>query len=88
MKLSESKYSWTNNTKFYKGKYKKFKCNINYSAHYTGWYYLVDSNDERDIRYNSLWDNQTFNSKEECVTACQNYINEVNKNAKISSKLE
>ena len=87
MKLSESKYSWTKN-KFYKGKYKKFECNINYSEHYTGWYYTAMSNDERDIRHNSLWDNQTFNSKEECVTACQKFIDEVNKNAKISSKLE
>lgn len=87
MKLTESKYSWTNN-KFYTGRYKKFECHINYSTHYAGWYYTLISNDIRDIRYNSLWDNKTFTSKEECVTACQKYIDEVNKNAKISSKLE
>lgn len=87
MKLTESRHSWNNN-KFYKGKYKKFKCNINYSEQYLSWYYCIDSNDKRDIRHNSLWEDKTFTSKEECVTACQNYIDEVNKNAKISSKLE
>ena len=87
MKLTESRHRLTNN-KFYTGRYKKFECYINYSNHYAGWYYTLISNDIRDIRYNSLWDNKTFTSKEECVTACQNYIDEVNKNAKISSKLE
>lgn len=87
MKLVESKYSWSTN-KFYTGRYKKFQCTITYSAHYAGWYYTLTSNDIRDIRYNSLWDEQVFSSKDVCAKACTDYIDEVNKNAKISSKLE
>lgn len=58
-------------SKFYKGKYKKFECHINYS-----------SNDERDIRYNSLWNGIKFKTQEECVNACQKYIDEVIKGGK------
>ena len=58
-------------SKFYKGKYKKFECHINYS-----------SNDERDIRYNSLWNGIKFKTQEECVNACQKYIDEVIKGRK------
>lgn len=65
-------------SKFYKGKYKKFECNINYSSDGI-WYYCIDSNDERDIRHNSLWSNEKFKTQEECVMACQAYIDEVNK---------
>ena len=64
-------------SKFYKGKYKKFECHINYSSNYDSWYYCVSSNDERDIRYNSLWDEVDFKTQEDCVKACQKYIDEV-----------
>ena len=71
-------------SKFYKGKYKKFECRINYSSNYNSWYYCIDSKDERDIRHNSLWNNESFKTQEECVNACQKYIDEVLKNAEIS----
>ena len=71
-------------SKFYKGKYRKFECRINYSSMHNRWYYCIDSKDERDIRYNSLWGNESFKTQEDCVEACQNYINEVLKNAEIS----
>lgn len=71
-------------SKFYKGKYKKFECGINYSSNYNSWYYCIDSKDERDIRHNSLWSDETFKTQEECVNACQKYIDEVLKNAEIS----
>ena len=71
-------------SKFYKGKYKKFECRINYSSSQNRWYYCIDSKDERDIRYNSLWGNERFRTQEDCVKACQKYIDEVLKNAKIS----
>ena len=64
-------------SKFYKGKYKKFECNINYSSNDDIWYYCISSNDERDIRYNSLWNDIIFKTLEECVNACQKYIDEV-----------
>lgn len=71
-------------SKFYKGKYKKFECNINYSSYSDSWYYHIDSNDKRDIRYNSLWNEMEFKTQEDCIKACQKYIDEVIKNAKIS----
>lgn len=77
------------NSKFYiyKGKCKKFDCRINYSSNDDIWYYCISSNDERDITYNSLWDDIKFKTLEECVTDCQKYIEEVLKSAKISKKL-
>lgn len=64
-------------SKFYKGKYKKFECHINYSFNYDSWYYCISSNDERDIRYNSLWNGIKFKTQEECVIDCQEYIDEI-----------
>lgn len=54
MRLKDITVRFASN-KFYKGKYKKFECRINYSSKDNIWYYCIDSNDERDIRYNSLW---------------------------------
>lgn len=73
--------------KFYKGKYKKFECHINYTSYSDSWYYHISSNDKRDIRYNSLWDELKFKTQEDCIEACQKYIDEVIKNAKISKKM-
>lgn len=56
---------------------KKFECNINYSSNDDIWYYCISSNDEKDIRYNSLWNDIKFKTQEECVNACQKYIDEV-----------
>ena len=69
-------------SKFYKGKYKKFDCRINYSSNDDIWYYCISSNDERDIRYNSLWNGIKFKTQEECVNACQEFIDEVTKDRK------
>lgn len=73
--------------RLYRGKYKKFECKINYSSNNDGWYYCINSKDERDIRYNSLWDNTYFKTQEECISDCQKYIDVVIKNAKISKKM-
>ena len=75
------------NSKFYRGKYKKFECRINYSSNLDCWYYCIDSKDERDIRYNSLWNEIEFKTQEDCIKGCQAYIDEVLKNAKISKKM-
>jgi hypothetical protein len=71
-----------NSNKFYKGKYKKFECHINYSSNLDSWYYCIDSNDERDIRYNSLWNEIEFKTQEDCIKACQKYIDEAIKREK------
>lgn len=86
MRLKDSTGRWDIN-KFYKGKYKKFECHINYASNDNIWYYVINSNDKRDIRYNSLWNEIKFKTQEECVIACQKYIDEVLKNAKISKKM-
>lgn len=69
-------------SKFYKGKYKKFECHINYSSNKKIWYYVIDSKDERDIRYSSLWDGIKFKTQEECIIDCQKYIDVVIKDRK------
>lgn len=88
MRLKDITGRWDNN-KFYKGKYKGFDCCINYSSNDNIWYYCISSNDERDIRYNSLWNGIKFKTQKECVNACQEFIDidEVINNAKISEKL-
>jgi hypothetical protein len=71
--------------KIYRGKYKKFECRINYSSNLDCWYYCINSKDERDIRYNSLWNEIEFKTQEDCIKGCQAYIDEVViKNAKFS----
>lgn len=62
-------------SKIYKGKYKKFECHINYSYNNKRWYYVVY--DEMDIRHNSLWSGEEFKTQEDCVIACQKYIDKV-----------
>lgn len=69
-------------SKFYRGKYKKFECCINYSSNDDIWYYCISSNDERDIRFNSLWNGIKFKTQEECVIACQKCIDEIIKGRK------
>lgn len=83
MRLKDITGGWDNN-KFYKGKYKKFDCHISYSSNDNIWYYVINSNDKRDIRYNSLWDEVKFKTQEDCIEACKKYIDEVIKNAEIS----
>ena len=70
------------NSKFYRGKYKKFECRINYSSNLDCWYYCINSKDERDIRYNSLWNEIEFKNQEDCIKACQKYIDEAIKREK------
>ena len=55
---------------------------INFSSNDDIWYYYISSNDERDIRHNSLWNDIKFKTQEECVLACQKYIDEVIKDRK------
>jgi len=73
--------------KIYKGKYKKFECCVNYFPDGNVWYYCIDSKDERDIRYNSFWSVEKFKTQEECVSACQKYVDEVIRDAEISKKM-
>lgn len=42
------------NSKFYRGKYKKFECRINYSSNLDCWYYCIDSKDEKRYKIQQL----------------------------------
>ena len=81
MQLTNKSGPFDDNT-YLRGKYKKFECNICYDITRKRWYYYIDSKDERDIRYNSLWDKISYNTKLECVTACQTYIDTLLKTKK------
>lgn len=70
------------NSKLYRGKYKKFECRISYSSNLDCWYYCIDSKDERDIIYNSLWNEIEFKTQEDCIKGCQAYIDEIIKRGK------
>lgn len=61
---------------------KKFECRISYSSNLDCWYYCIDSKDERDIRYNSLWNEIEFKTQEDCIKGCQAYIDEIIKRGK------
>ena len=72
--------------RMFKGKYKKCDVIIYYSAssirkEVPYWYYTFNKKGE-DCRYNSLWENMKYSTQEECVTACENKINELVKQQK------
>ena len=55
MRLKDVTGKFDTNSKFYRGKYKKFECHINYSSKDNIWYYHILSGEGRDITsYNSL----------------------------------
>lgn len=84
MRLTDKTARWSAN-KRYVGKYKKFNCDIYYSAdkglsceHKPNpyWYYCC-TDQETGVSHNSLWDNQKYTSKEECHDACVAYIDKI-----------
>lgn len=82
MRLKDVTGKFDIGSKFYRGKYKKCECHINYSSQDDIWYYHILSGEGRDITsYNSLWNGIKFKTQEECVSACQEYIDKVSKNA-------
>lgn len=84
MKLFDKTGRYAMGNKQFEGRYRKFVCTIYFASDINAWYYVINSNDERDIRYNSLWDEIEFKTQEDCIKACQKYIDEVIKNAKVS----
>lgn len=74
MKLSDKTEEFSMGNKTFKGKYKKCECNIYYSR--DGYWYYLCFNVEDTIRFNSLWDNLRYSTKEECHDACVKYIDD------------
>lgn len=69
---------YTPDHELYRGKYRKFEVFI--YRHNSIWFFTIDSKDERDIRYNCLWDDVKFENKEDCVAGSMKYIEKVSKN--------
>lgn len=73
MRLTDKTPRYSIGHKFLEGKYKKCKCTISYSANKGFWYFYC-SNENDTIRYNSLWDNIMYTTKESCHDDCVQYI--------------
>lgn len=78
MKLKEKTERYSRGNRDFVGKYKKWNYNICYSttsyiSENPFWYFYCN---KEDNRFNSLWEELRYNSKEECHDACVKYINE------------
>lgn len=79
MKLTDKTSAWDMGNKHFEGRKKKFNVSICYSTRDKEnpyWYYTV-SRKEDDKRHNSLWSNERFNTKEECIEAAEKKIDEL-----------
>lgn len=82
MKLVDKTEPYSMGSRNFMGKYKKWICNISYSSRRgfenetPFWYFYCK---KEDNRFNSLWKELKYNSKEECHDACIKYINEQEK---------
>lgn len=82
MRLVEQKKDWNGNRTF-KGQKKKYKVTVyflttSFREEDPFWYYTLIK-DQEDYRYNSLWENLKYSTQEECITACEDKINELTK---------
>ena len=80
MRLVDKTKQW-NYGKTLEGRKKKYKVVINYSAHPMNkekpfWYYLLEKD---NYRYNSLWNDEKYETQDQCVKAVENKINELAK---------
>jgi hypothetical protein len=80
MKLKNISGKW-DHLKTWEGKYKKFKVRIGEGTNKTfgnscDYYYFVASREEDDIQYNSLWNNNKYNTLEEAQYAAIKWIDE------------
>lgn len=70
MRFSEKKDTWGRTSNFV-GRKNGFI--FDYSDASGGGYYVVVEHKTKDITFNTLWDQLTFNTKEECETWCENF---------------
>ena len=81
MRLTEKKEKWSMGDKRFVGKKKNYSVKIFFSAKKplsdtSYWYYFL-SKDE--FSYNSLWDGLKYDTKDACVKACEDKIDELTK---------
>lgn len=83
MRLVNKTTAWDMGNKRFEGKKKKFNVAVCYSMRSLYgekdnpyWYYVVDRKED-DKRHNSLWTNERFNTKEECIEAAEKKIDEL-----------
>lgn len=78
MRLVDKTRQWDYG-KSLEGRKKKYKVVINYSAHPMSkedpfWYFLLE---KEEYRYNSVWNNEKYESQDQCVEAAENKIDEL-----------
>ena len=79
MRLTDKTEHW-NYGKVLIGRKKKYEVRIEHAAHPIPkspyWYFVLS---KEEFRYNSLWDNIKFKTQEECVSAAEEKIEELEK---------
>ena len=66
-----------------KGRKKGCVAEICYNPHYKEFYFLLTKG---DYHFNSYWKEMKYNSEEECLIACEEYIDELSKGEKDGRK--
>ena len=79
MRLTDKTEHW-NYGEVLIGRKKKYEVRIEHAAHPMQkspyWYFALS---KEEFRYNSLWDNLKFETQEECVSAAEEKIEELEK---------
>lgn len=70
MKMTRHRELWGDT--YYKGRKNGFKFDIILPLHDKGVYFVVEHKD-KDIRYNSLWENKKFKTKEDAFVYCEKW---------------
>ena len=61
------------------GRKRGYTAEICYNNHYNEFFFLLSKG---DYRFNSLWEDTKYNSEEECLAACEEYIDKLSKGEK------
>lgn len=74
MKWTTKKYDKFSNSYSCTGRKKKCKCTVNYNSVHKNYYFLIEYDGKT---FNSLWENLSFSTEEECKNACEEYVNTI-----------
>ena len=72
MKFKEKKMGWGSRNKWFVGYKNGFELMYT-TTNQNGQLYVMASHKTKDIRYNSLWESMTFETKEEVELFCENF---------------
>lgn len=75
MKLGKQRPSGKDSKSWYKkGEYKGYTVTVNWSDEYGVFHFQIAKGSDS---YSSVWDDNTFKTENECIKACEVYIEEV-----------